>query len=167
MYLATSITAQHFIQAFSWMLLHSLWQGLLLAILTGLILAFAKRSAAAIRYNLVLVQFALFILACGGTFLWEWFKAPHQNVVHFAASAVKTTSLPLILNTDTIRQFARMCIGYFTANAPVVVLLWFILFVFRSMRMMSSLVYLHRARNRYVYSPPAEWKVKVDVLCQK
>jgi len=164
---ATNATAQHFIQAFSWTLLHSLWQGLLLAVLTGLVLTFAKRSAAAVRYNLVLLQFALFILACGGTFAWEWLKTPHQNVVHLAAGAVKGASLPLSLNADSIRQFARMCIGYFTANAPVVVLLWFILFVFRSMRMMGSLVYLHRARNRFVYQPDAEWKAKVATLCQK
>src|SRR6185437_2980454 len=108
--------------------------------------------------------FVLFILACSGTFAWEWFKTPHQSVAHFAAGAVKATSLPLSLNADSIRQFARMCIGYFTANAPVVVLLWFILFVFRSMRMIGSLVYLHRARNRFIYQPNAEWKAKVERL---
>ncbi len=165
--LTTIDTAQHFIRAFSWMLLHSLWQGLLLALVTGLILAFAKRSAASIRYNLVLVQFFLFVVACLATFTWEFNKGAEHVLTHPLAGALQTASLPFNLDAHSIRAFARLCISYFTANAPMVVLLWFILFVFKSMRMMGSLVYIHRARHRYVYQPPAIWTDKVDALCQK
>ena len=164
--LQATTTAQHFIQAFSWTLLHSLWQGLLLAILTALVLTVAKRSAASVRYNLVLMQFVLFILACGGTFAWEWFKTP-QPVAGVAAGVTPAASLPFNLSAESIRLFAQTSIRYFTANAPVVVLLWFVFFVFRSVRMMGSLVYLNRARNRYVYQPPAEWKARVEILCEK
>jgi bla regulator protein blaR1 len=165
--LTTIDTAQHFIRAFSWMLLHSLWLGLLLALVTGLILAFAKRSAASIRYNLVLVQFFLFVVACLATFIWEFNKGAEHVLTHPLAGALKTASLPFNLDAHTIRAFARVCISYFTANAPMVVLLWFILFVFKSMRMMGSLVYIHRARHRYIYQPPGMWTDKVDALCQK
>jgi len=51
--------------------------------------------------------------------------------------------------------------------APAVVLLWFVLFIFRSVRMMGSLVYIHRAKNKYTYPPAAYWKDRVEVLCQK
>jgi bla regulator protein BlaR1 len=165
--LQATLTAQHFIQAFSWMLLHSLWEGLLLAIVTALVLTFAKRSAASVRYNLVLVQFILLILACSGTFAWEWFKTPQHTVAHITAGAVQAASLPFNLSAEGIKHFAQTCISYFTVNAPMVVLLWFVLFLFRSVRMMGSLVYLHRARHRYIYQPPAEWKARVDLLCQK
>jgi bla regulator protein BlaR1 len=165
--LTTIDTAQHFIRAFSWMLLHSLWQGLLLALVTGLILAFAKRSAASIRYNLVLAQFFLFLFACLATFTWELNKGAEHVMTHPLAGALQTASLPFNLDAHSVRAFARLCISYFTANAPMVVLLWFILFVFKSMRMMGSLVYIHRARHRYVYQPPAVWADKVDALCKK
>jgi bla regulator protein BlaR1 len=160
-------TTQHFIQAFSWMLLHSLWQGLLLAIVTAIVLTLAKRSASTIRYNLVLVQFILFILACGGTFAWEWFKTPQHVAGNLVIGATQATSLPFNLSAESVKQFAQTCISYFTINAPVVVLLWFVLFLFRSVRVMGSLVYLRRARHRYIYQPPAEWKARVDLLCQK
>ena len=159
--------AQHFIQAFSWMLLHSLWQGLLLAILTALALTLAKRSAASVRYNLVLMQFVLFILACCSTFVWEWFKAPATIATNIAAGDMHDASLPFNLSAESIRLFAQTCIRYFTANAPVVVLLWFVFFLFRSVRMMGSLVFLHRARYSRVYQPPAEWKARVEILCEK
>jgi beta-lactamase regulating signal transducer with metallopeptidase domain len=112
------------------------------------------------------MQLVLFILACGSTFAWEWFKTP-QPVGNVAAGVTPAASLPFNLSAESIRLFTQTCIRYFTANAPVVVLLWFVFFVFRSVRMMGSLVYLNRARNRHVYQPPAEWKARVETLCEK
>ncbi|MFB9842965.1 M56 family metallopeptidase [Mucilaginibacter ginsenosidivorans] len=162
---ATGTVSQHFFQAFGWMLIHSLWQGLLLAVITGLILTFAKRSGAAVRYNVILAQLVLFIVACASTFVWEWNKAPLQTTAHPLAVTINTTSLPFDINAASIRAFAKICIGYFSANAPMIVLLWFVLFIFRSLRMMGGMVYIRRARNRFIYQPPAEWKDKIEVLC--
>lgn len=162
---ATATTTDRLIQAFSWMLIHSLWQGLLLAVLTAIVLLLTRKSSAVIRYNLVLMQFVLFVLACMGTFAWEWGKSPLQSIVPLAIGG-NTTHL-FNLDTATIKQFAFTCISYFTANAPGVVLLWFILFLFRSVRMMGSLVYIHRAKNKYTYPPAAYWKDRVEVLCSK
>ncbi|MGZ3999378.1 MAG: M56 family metallopeptidase [Mucilaginibacter sp.] len=165
---ASTGTAQHFIQAFSWMLIHSLWQGLLLAVFTALILMLTKRTKATVRYNLVFLQFALFLLACGITFIYEWNRSPYQSTVPGLVHATVTDSglLPG-LNIAGIRAFANTCMGYFSANAPMIVLLWFVVFLFRAVKMMGSLVYIHRAKNHLVYQPSDEWRAKVDLLCQK
>jgi len=78
---AAITTSQHFIQSFSWMLLHSLWQGLLLAVLSGILLVLTKKSSSIIRYNLLLVQLFIFITACIFTFAWEWNKSPISGLV--------------------------------------------------------------------------------------
>ncbi len=158
--------AQRLIQAFSWTLLHSLWIGLILAIATALVLTLAKRSKAAVRYKLVFMQFMLFLLACAITFMWEW----KHSVLQSAVPALQGTTGSKFLygiSAEGIRQFAITCINYFTANAPMVVLLWFVLFTYRSLRMMSGLVYLRRARHRHVMAPSAYWTHKVDLLCRK
>jgi bla regulator protein BlaR1 len=165
--LTTTTTADHLIQAFSWMLIHSLWQGLLLAVVTAVILLFTKKSSAVIRYNLVFIQFLLFVLACLFTFIWEWNKSPIQSIVPLAGALGDNATHLFNLNADSIKQFANTCIRYFTANAPMVVLLWFIIFMFRSVRMMGSLVYIYRAKNKYTYAPPAYWQDKIDALCDK
>ncbi len=59
--LTTTPLADHLIQAFSWMLIHSLWQGLLLAVFTAVVLLFTRRSSAAVRYNLVLVPVSIIL----------------------------------------------------------------------------------------------------------
>lgn len=159
--------ADRLIQAFSWMLIHSLWQGLLLAVITAAVLLLTKKSGSVLRYNVVLVQFLLFVLACSCTFAWEWNRSPLQSIVPLAGAIGGNASHFFNLDEVSIKQFAHTFISYFSANAPMVVMLWFVLFVLRSVRMMGSLVYIHRAKNKYTYPPAAYWKDRVEVLCQK
>ncbi len=156
-------TAQHFIQAFSWMLLHSLWQGLLLALITALVLSVWRRSSSVIRYNLVLAQFLLFVAASICTFIWQWQHTQLAAAVHNNVSPGNIA----VQNAATIKHFADAFLRYFSANAPVVVLLWLILFIFRAVRMMGGMVYIHRARRRHIFQPADEWKIKLDILCKK
>lgn len=161
MQLTAITTAQHFIQAFSWMLIHSLWQGLLLSVVAGLLLSLNRKASSAVRYNLVLAQLLLFAVACGGTFLCEWYKTPAQYTgIHIAVSPAGDTALSL-------RSFVNSCITYFTANSPVIVLIWFILFLVRTVRIMGSALFINRARHRFIYQPTDAWKEKVNTLCEK
>lgn len=161
MQLTAITTSQHFIQAFSWMLIHSLWQGLLLSVVLGLLLSLNKKASAALRYNLVLTQLLLFVAACTGTFLWEWYKTPVQYAgIYIAASPARDTALSL-------RSFINSCIAYFTANSPIIVLLWFIMFLVRTVRMMGGALFINRARHRFTYQPTDAWKEKVNIFCEK
>jgi beta-lactamase regulating signal transducer with metallopeptidase domain len=155
------------IQAFSWMLIHSLWQGLLLALSSAVVMLLTKKASAAVRYNLVLVQFLLFAGACLFTFAWEWNKPSQQSMLQFDHSIGDGASALLSLNADGIRAFAATCIGYFTANAPMVMLLWFVFFLFRSVRMMRGLLFIRVAKHRQVSEPVNYWKNRVEVLGDK
>jgi bla regulator protein BlaR1 len=167
MNLQLDTAAQRIIQAFSWMLIHSLWQGLLLAVVTAVVLIVTKKSGARLRYNLVAVQFLLFMVSCCCTFVREWYHAPAKVIAPLAGTIGNEASQIFGLNAENIHRFAQTCISYFTANAPMVVLLWSVLFVFRSVRMMGSLVYVYRAKNKYTYAPPADWPQRVERLCEK
>lgn len=165
--LNSNIISQSLIQAFSWMLIHSLWQGLLLSVVSAVVMLLTKKVSAAIRYNLVLVQFLLFVGACLFTFAWEWSKHPQQNMVQFGNAIGGRASALLNLNADGIRNFANTCIGYFTTNAPMVVLLWFVFFLFRSVKMMRGLMFIHTAKHRQISEPVGYWKSRVELLCEK
>jgi bla regulator protein BlaR1 len=168
MQLLTAITTNRIIQAFSWMLIHSLWQGLLLAVATALVLMFTRKASAALRYNLVFGQFLLFIGACLCTFAWMWNRDASESLTppftgKFAANATQL----LNIDTGSIRAFGYACVSYFTVNAPMVVLVWFVLFLFRSVKFMSGLLFIHQARHRKVSLPSAYWQARMAVLCQK
>jgi beta-lactamase regulating signal transducer with metallopeptidase domain len=149
------------------MLIHSLWQGLVLAVISALVMFLTKKTSAAIRYNLVLVQFLLFIGACVFTFVWEWSKPSQQSMVQFGNAIGGRASALLSLNADGIRAFANTCVGYFTANAPMVVLLWLVFFLFRSVRMMRGLIFIHTAKHRQVSEPVDYWRNRAELLCEK
>lgn len=165
---ATLTTAQHFVNAFSWMLLHSLWIGLLIALITGVMLALSGNASAKKRYNLVLVNFLVLVVGCAVVFAWEWYKTGVENVS--AASILITGQRPAAIlgfNFETLKHFSDSCLAYFSANAPTIVLLWFIFFVYRSVRLISGAVYIHRAKRRYIFSAGQDWNARMQILCDK
>src|ERR1700733_5407258 len=116
--------SQHFIQAFSWTLLHSLWQGLLLATLSGFLLVLTKRSSSVVRYNLLLVQLFIFIAACVLTFAWEWNKGPIPGLVGAVPNPGPAHLLFFELDANGLRHFAKDCIYWVSANSTIIVFIW-------------------------------------------
>ncbi|RWY49328.1 M56 family metallopeptidase [Mucilaginibacter gilvus] len=168
MHLLTLITTNRVIQAFSWMLIHSLWQGLLLAMVAALVLMATRKASAAVRYNLVLAQFALFIGACIYTFAWVWNRETAQVLTQpFNGKLAADATVLFNIDTRSISQFGYACISYFTVNAPMVVLVWFILFLFRSVKFIGGLVFIQRARHRDIAASNIYWQQRMAILCEK
>lgn len=156
------------IQALGWTLLHSLWQGLLVALIAAAFLLTAKKASATVRYNLVLVTFILFILSTITTLVWEWqASAPDHISPHIYSIKAKTGSQLSSYDFSGIQQLTYNCTVYFSKNAPVLVFIWFVFFVFRSVKLLRGFVFLQQAKNRYLYAPPESWKNRITSLCQK
>ncbi|MDP9076117.1 MAG: M48 family metalloprotease [Bacteroidota bacterium] len=165
--LLISTTLNKMITAFSWMLIHSLWQGLFLAIVTGVVLVLAKKSDSVYRYNLALVLFMLFIAGCGLTFIYEWNNAASSvSLIPAAGNIIEGKSFSLF-NAHTAKQLINSFTNYFSVNAPFVLLIWFMVFLFKSVRMISCIAYNQRIRNYQVYQPSKYWADKVEAFSKK
>ncbi|MES2062445.1 MAG: M56 family metallopeptidase [Bacteroidota bacterium] len=166
--LLSPVITDRLIQAFGWTLLHSLWQGLLVAMIAAVFLMAAKKSTATVRYNLVLVTFILFILSTITTLVWEWHaSAPSHVSTHIPGIQAQAATLLTSYDFSGIQQLTYKCTVYFSDNAPVLVFIWFVFFVFHSVKLLKGLLYLQQARNRYLYSPPTIWESRIISLCQK
>jgi bla regulator protein blaR1 len=166
--LLISTTMDKMISAFSWMLIHSLWQGLFLSIIAAAALMLNKRSSATRRYNLALTLFAAFISMCVFTFIWEWNHATSQTIVPPFAGAIGANVSALFSgNLYSIKQLIKAFTDYFSANSPMIVMVWFIFFLFKSVKMMACLVYNHRIRNRQIFEPSEFWANTVSKLSKK
>lgn len=166
--LLISATLNKIITAFSWMLIHSLWQGLFLAIATGIVLVLAKRSSSAYRYNLSLILFLLFITTCTLTFVYEWQSTAAATVLTPVAGNIDVNVSTLLFgNVHTIKQLIKTFTDYFSANAPFIILLWFMVFLFKSIKMISCLTYNQRIRNYQVYQPSGLWVDKINQFSEK
>jgi beta-lactamase regulating signal transducer with metallopeptidase domain len=165
--LLISTTLNKIVAAFSWMLIHSLWQGLFLAIIAGIVLMLTKRSSSAYRYNLALILFLLFIATCGVTFMYEWQNAATAAVLTPIAGNISLNASSLFFNVGSVKQLIKTFTDYFSANAPFVILLWFVFFLFKSVKMISCLAYNQRIRNYQVYQPSEFWGDKVSQFSEK
>jgi bla regulator protein BlaR1 len=162
-----STLADKIIPAFGWMLIHSLWEGLLFAIITGLALVIAKKSGAAARYNLVLVFFAAFIATCTFTFVLELGRASATLKPLIPGGDGAIAPALFFGNVDSLKQLVKTFTEYFAANEPLVVLVWFVFFLFKSVKMLACLVYNQQIRSRQVVEPSEFWSAKVALFAEK
>ena len=167
------------LHAICWTLLHSLWQGLLLALVAGLVMVMTKKASSALRYNLLCTLLLLFLAASTFTFYTQL----HQNTTSIpatshtpaAAAAGETTSNPTPVNTSnsahTLQNGLQNGIGnlvqYFNAHAAIVVVIWFIVFMARFVKVLSGLVYAQRVRHYQTSPAPADWQQRLAQLLQK
>jgi bla regulator protein blaR1 len=59
-------------RAICWTLVHSLWQGMLAAVLAGIIILLTRKSRPALRHNLLAAILLLFLGVAGATFMWQF-----------------------------------------------------------------------------------------------
>lgn len=148
-------------EAFCWMLVHSLWQGLLFTIITGAVMLVTRKSSAALRYNIMCGLLFAFVAVCAGTFVWE--------MVHSDDIIAHVTGAPsAAIAAETVAQlWMKKVSTYFSANAPLILAGWSIIFMAKCVRMLGGLVYSHRVKHHKIYQPPVQWQHRVAALCSQ
>ena len=176
------------LRALCWTLLHSLWQGLILAVLAGTILVLTKKGSSSLRYNLLCCGMILFLAGSAATFYLQLKAAdndaavsnpivsagptttnkvipgPHGSIQDPGGKAISAAPLP---STPIIRGAIDSLVEYFNAHAAVVVLVWFIVFLARWVRLLSGLVYAQRIRYYQTRPVPTEWQERLNQLLHK
>ncbi len=146
------------IQAICWVLIHSLWQGLLFTVVTGGVVLGTKRSAAAVRYRMLCGLFFLFLVTCGLTFLYEIGVGGGVGDAGSGDTAGAGAGIQAMIG-----RVARSCSGH----ARVIVSGWCIGFTFKCARMAAGLVYAQRIRRDGVSLAPGAWTRKVRSLARQ
>ena len=77
----TTLVPNQLIKALCNTLIHSLWQGLILAAIAGLTIVLTKKARAAFRYNLMIGLLVLFSVAITVTFFTQLNFAAATNAV--------------------------------------------------------------------------------------
>lgn len=162
--------SEQVLKAIGWTLIHSLWQGLLAAVLTGILIISTRRSKARLRYNLFGAVMGLFIISSVITFLWHL----DNTTVTTPANADKTFTTTTdvigltISETYTANKTATVdkFIGYFDRNADLFVLIWAIFFFVHCIKLGTGLAGVHRMRTYKVFASPVEWSSRLKQLCR-
>jgi bla regulator protein BlaR1 len=156
-------------KALCWTLIHSLWQGLLLAIIGGTIILVTKKSSSVIRYNLLSVLFFLFVVTACFTFATQ------------LQTASSNDNIPLPINTQQIidantnvaqnviaeKTNLEMFISYFNEHASLIVIIWFIILSAQFIKLIANAGYVQRIKHYKTHAPTKYWNRRMQELAEK
>ncbi len=162
-----------FVLALCWTLIHSIWQGLLLAAATGIVMVSTRRSHPRKRYTILTGLFFLFITGAVITFCRELgLAASHASTVSTELLAQQIVPINEITNATVNSSVPSQTIlqrftDYFNTHAALIVTIWFIVFMAKFLKLSANLVYVQRLKSYKVYEPADEWKEKIQELMRK
>ena len=171
---AESILGEKIIRFICWTLIHSLWQGLLLALAAGLLLIVTKKSSPALRYNGLTVLLFLFISVNVYTLYWQISSGvetaySYQTVQdqtqlgEQAKSKIQTPVQGLLPETKAPGKVKL----FLNVHANLVVALWFIVFCAQLLKLLTSINYMQRIKQFKVHPPSTYWKSRARDLAER
>ena len=160
------------IRAICWTFVHSLWQGLVVAILAGGTIMFSKRMKSSQRYNLLVALFSIFLLSTLFTLGWQLYGFNQGQInsspSHNSYSQIVEIKQELFNSTQsqtTHDQFIfSSFIKFLNKNAMLLVALWFILFTVKFVRLIANLANIQRIKNYDVTEAGPFWRDKLKEL---
>jgi beta-lactamase regulating signal transducer with metallopeptidase domain len=176
--------SDHIVKALCNTLMHSLWQGILLALITGAIIILTRKASAAFRYNLLIGALTLFAFGVTATFIWRLQKpVTHDSSYRSTTShttAIQTTAAQVISTgpaseeaADPIAQptatgnMTETVIGYFNTHANTIVLIWFLFICARSVQMAVGLHSVSHLKRTNVFEVSKDWEDRLLQLAQQ
>jgi bla regulator protein BlaR1 len=179
MNILAAIFSAELTEALGWMLIHSLWQGAIIAILLFLVLYFIRKKSAQIKYFLSFVALVGIMVWAGITFFNAYQYASEKqelktqllnnpdylkNILSMdnAHSNTKSNQHASVINPNTIKFRA-----FFQRNFNIICLIWFVGMSFMMVRFTGGLIYTHRLRTQKLSPISNEWEEIVKNLVHK
>jgi len=162
-------------RALCWTLVHSLWQGLILALATGVILSLSVKLRPQSRYNIFVGSLLLFLFTSCITFLIQI----NDTVTTTSPAIAKNGSAeslplydPINKNKDneatiTINNFSYAISDFLNNHASSIVTIWFVLFSLKLMKMISGLFQIQKLRSSAMQLQSPDWTDKIAGLAKK
>jgi bla regulator protein BlaR1 len=160
------------VTALCWTLFHSLWEGLIFAIIAGIMIMLTRRSTPVFRYNALSALFATLVIAIIVTFFYEQQKVESMRLEQSSAShPVSITagySQTLILqNSNEGGSFTQLLSNFFAQYAYLIVAVWFFILCAKSVKMMFALLFTRHLRKYKSHVPAFEWRKELGLLCHQ
>jgi bla regulator protein BlaR1 len=162
----TSTLTDQFIGALCNTLMHSLWQGLILSAVAGVIILSTKKSSSAMRYNLLITALLMFTILVGVTFAIQFDQG--KIVEKNAGSLVINASMPSIITQSATviekTSFTTQLIGYLNAHHNTIVLIWFLTICAKSVQLVVGLLGIRRLKRVDINPANLYWTSKMQQL---
>jgi len=178
--LTSSVLTDQLIKALGNTLIHSLWQGVLLALAGGLIIIFTKKLSAALRYNLLLGAMLLFTCGviftfCGVifTFCRQLQPAHTSHLIYKEVNAAlnpsaATQALPVTsVHADNKQSITDTLISYLNTHCNTIVLIWFLIICAKSIKLAVGIHEIYHLKHTKTYAVSKNWESRLAYLSDR
>lgn len=165
----TQYFSDTFLYALGWTMIHSLWQGTLIAVLLALAMMQLEKRSAKIRYEVACsFLFMTFIISLA-TFIF-YLEAGYETAQTVIAISGTSGSTALTLpgnETSAFQQIMETLTTYFDGHLSLIVNIWGLGFIFFTLRMAGGLFHLRKLRRQETFSANTMWQRKFQELLHR
>lgn len=166
------LLSSQLIKALGNTLMHSLWQGVLLAVAGGLIVVFTKKQSAAARYNLLIGALLLFAGGIVITFLGQLQPAQTTHAVFVNTNNTTVTNAPVahqqapaFVAGDVAKPgIGTMLIDYLNTHCNTIVMIWFLIICAKSIKLAAGVYEVHQLKNTKINALDKYWEDRLAQL---
>ncbi len=157
------LVPEYWLEALGWTVLHSLWQGALIAIVLVALFAFVPRKASVIRYRLATLGLAIMALWAIGTF----FTYPTQDISLAENHTVVLDAGEYTISTYTTESWLDLLMASAEQHVMWIAWIWLLGVIALSVRWTGSMLYLQRIKTHPVAVDMREWRRTLHKMSQK
>jgi bla regulator protein BlaR1 len=156
---------QSLVQKIGLTLLHSLWQGLILAILAGLILLLTRKVNSGLRYWLFVGLIGLFTIGVGITFYLQVDQnaglpvSENRILSNSSQQVIRSASKP-----EQVGSFLTNGVTFFTQHSSTIVLIWLLVLAIKSVQFVTNLYQLNYLKRSQTFPIGQHWENRMKAL---
>ncbi len=171
---ATSFFSERLLKTISWTLVHSLWQGLAMALLAAFILLATPGRKALLRYNLLATLMLTFVVGTIATAIieWEFFKYVElvPKIKYWGALEIPKgilDSAQIAQAQSWFKTSVDRLSSLFEQNQVILVSAWILILSIKSIKMGLDIWYAYRIRWHRTFQASLYWRNRlVDLAVQ-
>jgi beta-lactamase regulating signal transducer with metallopeptidase domain len=152
-------------------LLHSLWQGIILAAIAGLIVVSTRKASSALRYNLLISALMLFAVGVFATFIGQYLQRTgpaavvQPGVQPVLGATITVTAQPGVQPIPAPQPgFTERVEAYLNDHHNTIVLIWFLIICARSLQLGVGLYGTYRIKRVRVAAVKGHWPGRMQQL---
>ena len=148
-------------------LIHSLWEGLILAIVAAVTIVLTRKASSDLRYKLLTAYLLLFTAGILFTFFTELAKSPQSQgqVLSGLTAVIKQNGfadhVPIGQNQSNIFS---VFYDYLNGRSSTVVLIWFLVMWLKYLRFAAGLYHVYCLKRMKILPAGRHWERKLDEL---
>jgi beta-lactamase regulating signal transducer with metallopeptidase domain len=156
--------SDYLVKALCSSLIHSLWQGVLLAVLAGIIVVCTRKSSPVRRYNLLITALLIFACTVAFTLIHEVTREHTMPPVIAGGQVIIGENAALMPHVIPKTNDYQAVLRFLNVNSGSIVFIWFLVVMARVLQLLTGLHSLYYLRRRQVLAVSEAWENRVKQL---